>query len=330
MTSIGRNAFELCYQLSPITFPSSITSIGDYAFWLAAVEVDTVTVLAETPPTLGTEVFSNYAKSLYVPATSLQAYQNAEGWRNFDPILPLPYILEDAKTFKNEDECHDVDISYYRTFDANVWNTWFAPFAVSTDELAEYSLTAARIDDVRDCDDDEDGTIDRTVMEIVKLTNGTLKAGTPYLIKAAKDYKYPLEFKAKTLYSDAYVHTIHKATATADYDFAGTYTGVSAAITASAGNYYSLDRDNAMVHQKGDILPLRWYMTVTTKDSQQPDAITVSMTGEEDENSGIRTLYADEGKAILDADVIYSIDGVRHTAPQSGLNIINNKIIFIR
>lgn len=211
------------------------------------------------------------------------------------------------------------------------------PFAASTEFLSENGLTAAYIEGIHNYDDDFDGTIDRTVMEVVKIANGILRPGTPYLIKAAEDYTYPLVFENATLMTDTDVHPIHTETATTSYDFIGTYSGVDAATTSSAGNYYSMDSNNAMVHRTGKILPLRWYMTATPKDplydgasASHAKTMSIRVIGEEDESTGIRTLYADSEQKQESTDGIFTLDGARHAAPQKGLNVINGKIILVR
>lgn len=90
VTSIEGSAFYDCKGLNSLTIPSSVTSIGERAFKdcsnLTAISCETV-----NPPTLGSEVFTNVAKSipLYVPSGSIAAYQTAEGWSEFTNIRAI-------------------------------------------------------------------------------------------------------------------------------------------------------------------------------------------------------------------------------------------------
>lgn len=82
--TIGRNAFDGSFQYSPaktITIGDKITSIGNSAF-NDCRKLESVTILATTPPTLGTYVFSNHKSSLkfYVPAESVAAYKADSSW----------------------------------------------------------------------------------------------------------------------------------------------------------------------------------------------------------------------------------------------------------
>lgn len=100
VTTIGINAYYDCLSLLNITIPANVTSIGDDAFragyWgtepqrammLNMNANRRVTVLATTPPTLGTGVFSIITGEpdiasypIYVPAESLEAYKTATNW----------------------------------------------------------------------------------------------------------------------------------------------------------------------------------------------------------------------------------------------------------
>ena len=78
VTTIEGSAFYNVSGLTSIVIPNSVTSIGTQAFRYCGTAI---TCEASTPPTLGSNVFSDMnSKPIYVPAASVEAYKAAEGW----------------------------------------------------------------------------------------------------------------------------------------------------------------------------------------------------------------------------------------------------------
>lgn len=73
--SIGKQAFYNCVLLDDVEIPATVTVIQDEAFKKCA-ELRSVTFLAETPATLGVDVFAELPDDyvLYVPETSVEEY----------------------------------------------------------------------------------------------------------------------------------------------------------------------------------------------------------------------------------------------------------------
>ncbi len=85
VTSIGNMAFLCCEALSSINIPNSVTSIGEYAF-SSCSNLTSIYCKNATPCLLEDDVFdyTHYQEAtLFVPEGSLDAYKNAEGWKNF-------------------------------------------------------------------------------------------------------------------------------------------------------------------------------------------------------------------------------------------------------
>lgn len=86
LTTIGTYAFYGCENIKDITFPSTLTSIGTYAFsssdGKSSFQIDTLTCLAVTPPTIESNASYSLpsATKIYVPIDSLSAYQSATKW----------------------------------------------------------------------------------------------------------------------------------------------------------------------------------------------------------------------------------------------------------
>lgn len=89
VTTISEDAFNDT-ALTSIIIPSTITFIAIGAFHISSLE--SVTILATTPPTLGSGAFSNgKLQTIYVPAESVDAYKTATNWSSYaDRIQAIP------------------------------------------------------------------------------------------------------------------------------------------------------------------------------------------------------------------------------------------------
>ena len=90
IATIGSNAFYGCSSLSSLTIPNSVVSIGTDAM-VNCRSLTSLVVLADTPPTLGYDVFYNVDPNIpvYVPCESVAAYQAATKWKVFTNIVGL-------------------------------------------------------------------------------------------------------------------------------------------------------------------------------------------------------------------------------------------------
>lgn len=108
ITSIGEGTFISCHALLGIVIPDSVQTIGDFAFYLCGVRsitipsgvtsigegalvsgLESITVLAQTPPSAGPDLFSTEIPTIYVPVGCAEAYKAAEGWSTY-----ADYIVE--------------------------------------------------------------------------------------------------------------------------------------------------------------------------------------------------------------------------------------------
>lgn len=81
VTAIGYDAFSGC-KFNALTLPSTITSIGGGAF-VNNYNLQSIICSATTPPTLDDYAFSSHYIDIKVPLSSIAAYRQAEGWKNF-------------------------------------------------------------------------------------------------------------------------------------------------------------------------------------------------------------------------------------------------------
>jgi hypothetical protein len=90
-TKIGFSAFLNCFNLTSIVIPKKVSSIGFMAF-RDCQSLVSITNLSEIPQDISENTFDKLNLErikLYIPESSLSAYQNAKIWQNFGEILPL-------------------------------------------------------------------------------------------------------------------------------------------------------------------------------------------------------------------------------------------------
>ena len=82
---IQANAFDGCSKLESLNIPASVEYIYQSAF-AGCSSLQSVTAQPTTPPSLYDNSFSKYSIPLNVPSGCKEAYQSAQGWRNFTTI----------------------------------------------------------------------------------------------------------------------------------------------------------------------------------------------------------------------------------------------------
>ena len=105
VTSIGDYAFGGCWRLKELVLPKSLESLGRYIFEQSIddysyVKLSKLVCSSMSPPRIDSwytfprnyNFFSDVV--LYVPKGSLEAYREADRWKNFDSIVE--YDLEDG------------------------------------------------------------------------------------------------------------------------------------------------------------------------------------------------------------------------------------------
>ena len=92
VTTIGSQAFYACHGLTSVTIGNNMVKIGSIAFG-SCTNLKDMYCYAEQVPEISNDIFnySNYTNAtLHVPAASVDAYSNAEQWKDFGNIVALP------------------------------------------------------------------------------------------------------------------------------------------------------------------------------------------------------------------------------------------------
>lgn len=110
---LGENVKKIAYiafaetdKLVSVTIPSNVTCVEDSAFHKCTSITD-IYLYAEQVPKTGKDVFvdSNYKNAtLHVPANAVEAYRNAEQWKDFGNIVALTDDNPKPTTSINESE----------------------------------------------------------------------------------------------------------------------------------------------------------------------------------------------------------------------------------
>ena len=272
VTSIGELAFGACYSLTSIAIPNSVTSIGGRAFFNCS-SLTSITFEGSKRPNFENNFFEGVNKSIpiYVPSISIEEYKNVLGGWGFSNIQAIPPIsLKDNEAYTQDSQVDGVDVSFTRNF-TKYWEPLYIPFSLKYEDWKD-DFEVARINGIHQYDDNDDGNIDRTILEFVKMKNddSVIEPNTPYLIKAKTSGKKTISVENTTLY-EAKANQIECTTTTESFIFTGLYKKLSVwSIPQFAnGKNYAMYEGNLSeeITTLSNIGPYRWYMTRENRNS---------------------------------------------------------------
>ena len=268
VTSIGDYAF-FGSNLTSITIPNSVKSIGDYAFFDS--DLTSITFKRTSPPEFGKEVFYivNTSIPIYVPSISIDAYKEALKDFGFSNIQanPKQLFLAGSESYTQNSQVDGAEVSFTRSYTAN-WEALYLPFSLEYKDWKD-DFEVARINAVRQYDTNDDGDIDETVLEFVKMKSGSvIYPNTPYLIKAKKAGKKTISVENTTVY-ESKANSIECSTTTEQFTFIGLYKKPSFSFYSQTFiSKYVMDEGLlSELTAQSNIGPYRWYMTRENRNS---------------------------------------------------------------
>lgn len=239
--------------------------------------------------------------------------------------------LTDGMVYANSEQKEHQYINYQRNFTNTNWSALYVPFAMQYDDWAE-DFEVARLNDVHQFDDDEDGVIDRTVLELIKLKAGSsTEPNTPYMIKAKETGEKSIIVNDATLYATK-ENSFDVTSWNTMFTFTGTYNTVT---DMAIRGHYALANGN-LVQASSDaatLSPFRWYLDITDRNGN-PASLSSSrilLSFDDGVITEINTAIVD---AVDNASSIYTLSGVgagrgKSTLPM-GLYISNGKKVLVR
>ena len=274
-----------------------------------------MTELGEGPHTLGVRAMSG--SKAWSPA-SLVGDIAFEGW---DVLQDYLNSLEDTW------DVYSPGSGYTREYRNRDWHALYVPFSL---DYADWALhfDVARLNAFYQYDDDEDGVVDRQVLEaiIIRPGNGRLKPNHPYLIRAKQKGTFTLPVAAADVVPEE-VNTVSCSTLEARYDFTGNYGNLSGLHSAQR---YRLRGNTLSIPDSDDevLPPYRWYLTVNNLGNQlEPSAANVRLRIVDDETTGLDMPTSDRQDGT--ACQVYDLQGRKVTADSSrlrpGIYVVNGK-----
>lgn len=266
----------------------------------------------------------------------MSSYRDTAPWSGFGNILALtPAEPEDVDLVDGEEYTNMIEkpcntLTYTRNFTNTNWNALYVPFAMEYEDWAD-DFEVARLNDVHQFDDDEDGVVDRTVLESVKLKEGSsTEPNVPYMIKAKEVGEKTITLNDATLYA-AEEKSFDVTSWFTKFTFTGTYHEVTD--MATAGHYAMAD--GGLKQASSDAATLgafRWYLDITDRNGNPAllNAKAVLLSFDDGEETAIEVINA---QSETEGDV-YSISGVKVgndvNALPKGLYIMNGKKILVK
>ena len=216
----------------------------------------------------------------------------------------------------------NVGVSYTRNFRNTNWQALYVPFALAYEDLKD-DFDVAYINDVHQFDDDDNGEIDRTEVEAIKIKGGMLEANFPYMIRAKSTGEKTIAVENATIHATV-ANSIDCSSVYRSYTFTGSYKELTSDDLPKEEGYYALSGGNWAPIAEGTALgAFRVYLKIENRDGSSiyAKAIQMRVVGDVTSIEGMET--SDQ------KSVIYDLQGRRVENPAKGIYIINGKKVIL-
>ena len=331
--SIGYQAFYNCYELASVTIGNSVTDIAKEAFY-ALPALTSITFKGSNPPNFEANVFKapNENVSVYVPANSIEDYKTKLG--GLSSKVKGAIILADDEAYTRESDAEGVAAFYTRNFTNVNWQALYLPFSLKYEAWKD-DFEMAYINGIVQRDNDDDGHIDDTELEIIKMKSGSTQPNAPYLIRAKTKGKKTFFVKNTTVYAAPEESYVDCSTTTATFFFVGTYETIPYE-TLIANKYYAMGGGKIVMSNGSDLRPYRWYMKVENRNyspffSNRAKAITIRVL-DEDETTAISEVQMTNDQLPIYPSTVYDLNGrkVSENNLKPGVYVKNGKKVMVK
>ena len=244
-------------------------------------------------------------------------YQALFGVRFTSALVDELVIYDDVVSYEVTDKTYCNELTYIRHFDNTDWQAWYVPFEVPYETLAT-ELEVAYLNNVHQYDDDNDGEIDLTELEAIKVTDGILRANYPYLVRAIAPGEKELVVE-DVMVQPTYNYSYDCASMMHRYYFTGTYNTISSDLLQQ-NNVYTLQQSMLEVPTDETYMlgAFRWYMQIENRGSAtRPQQIKLSIRDKN--HTDVDDVISDDNNAPVE---YYDLSGRRIENPSRGIYIM--------
>lgn len=231
-----------------------------------------------------------------------------------DNVTPQAVTLDEATTSYTKPSLRKalVDVTLLRKFNAGRWNSFCLPFDLSADEVARIWGTEAKVAELKNVSDHDDG-----IVVSFDLTDDGIKGGQPCLLFLPEAYA-----NADNTYTLAAIDatTWQRTTAPTTVERQGVAYAGSYVKTMVPYGSYVFTGDDKLHHVETTTLPMKGYRAyLIVGDGTEASAKPLTFSVDGDTPTDIDGLPAPMATAPVD---IYHIDGTlvrRHATSTRGL-----------
>ena len=232
---------------------------------------------------------------------------------------------------RTQAEANVARAEYVRNYEHTNWQALYLPFDIAFDDISD-RFDVARLNNIHQYDDNEDGQFDRTELEVLHLkAGGTLKANIPYMVRAKQTGEQTMAATNVTV-QPMTSKQLDCSSITHRYLFTGSYQEISGQDMFTK-KYYAMSQGNLSLatNPTAYLSPFRWYMAAEDRTGNSaayaPKMIRVVdiETGETTGIGEVETTEAPQSGNIYDLNGrLVRTDGNLQALPK-GIYILNGK-----